>query len=66
MPRALAAGNAVHGLTAQIGHGTDTRPEPDPLAQPSPVRFTAGIVYYLLLYDVTDQFAGRPLTATPI
>jgi hypothetical protein len=34
--RALAAGNAVHGLTAQVGHGKDTRPEPDPLAWPSP------------------------------
>lgn len=35
--RALAAGNAVYGLTAQVGHGKDTRPEPDPSAWPSPV-----------------------------
>jgi hypothetical protein len=24
--RAVAAGNAVHGLTAQVGHGKDNRP----------------------------------------
>jgi len=33
----LAAGNAVHGLTAQVGHGKHARPEPDPLAWPRPV-----------------------------
>ena len=59
MDRALAAGNAVQGLTAQVGHGKHTRPEPDPLAWPRPILIYGGIVYYLLLYDVVDQFADR-------
>jgi hypothetical protein len=62
----LAAGNAVHGLTARVGYGKHTPAGTGSLGLAEACLMYGGIVYHLLLYDVVDQFADRaPLTATP-
>jgi uncharacterized protein len=62
-----AAGNAVHGLTTPVGHGKDTKPGTGSLRLTEPCLIYGGIMYYLLLHDVVDQFAERrtPLPRCP-
>jgi uncharacterized protein YciI len=57
--RALAAGNAVHGLTAQVGYGKHTPAGTGSLGLAEACLMYGGIMYDLLLYDVVDQFADR-------
>ena len=57
--RALDAGNVVYGLTAQAGHGKGHPAGNRILRLAEPGLIYGGIVYYVLLYEVVDQFAER-------